>query len=417
MTVISVRALISVYSFAHRALYFARVDKEYLKRFEFHATRVLKKIKAKHDVLEPSWNGKRKFQIVRRILENQTGDICSFYLVPVDKRPLPQFRPGQFLTFEMPASGDAEPIVRCYSLSESPLEQRYYRISVKRLLAPPHAPPGTFPGLASNYFHDVLQEGEIIDIAAPAGEFCLHQRSPRPVVLIAGGVGITPLLSMLNWLVATKSQRDIWLFYGVRNRADHAMYDHLKDLQRDCPNLRLITFYSEPTEMCRQGVDYDVEGFVSVDIMKAVLRARNYEFYVCGPPPMMTMVMEGLAQWGVPEEDIMSEAFGPASVKKPTLVVSNDPAVPQKAAEAFNIVFSRSNKTLQWTPEAGSILEFAEENGVQLRSGCRVGNCGTCVSKIAKGDVDYVRKPSKQLKANACLACIAKPKSDLVLDL
>lgn len=424
LSTISIRAAISVYSFTHRALYFSRVDKEYRKQFESYASLVSQKIKIKQDANEPSWNGRRKFRVVWRTPETPNGDICSFFLVPADKRPLPRFNPGQFLTFEVPVPGQAQKVTRCYSLSECPIERRYYRISVKRLLAPPQAPPGTPPGLSSNYFHDAVQEGDVIDVFAPAGEFCLHKYSQRPVVLIAGGVGITPLLSMVNWLAAIKSRREVWLFYGVRNRSDHAMYSHLKTLQRENPNIRVVTFYSEPTAMCRRGIDYHVEGFVSVDVIKAVLKAPYHEFYVCGPPPMMKVVTDGLAAWGVPDQDVMTESFGPASTAAQDPEHPNDlsaqdtgDAETRDIVEIYDIVLARSKKTLQWTPEAGTLLELAEENGIPLRSGCRVGNCGTCTTALARGQVDYVRRPGRQLEANSCLACIARPKSDLVLDL
>ncbi|GBF27140.1 flavohemoprotein [bacterium MnTg02] len=419
---VSVRAAISIYSIAGRRAHANRQDREYIQLFEFLSSSILKKFEAEREKPELSWTGKRKFRVVRRQYEDYNNDICSFFLAPYDHRPLPPYRPGQFLTFELPIAGQPQPVVRCYSLSDSPtVNQQYYRISIKRLAPPPHAPPGTPPGLSSNYFHDNLREGDIVEVLAPSGEFCIDQQSERPVVLIAGGVGLTPLISMLNALAASRSKREIWFFYGVRNRGDHAMYDHLQRVRRQNPNVRTVIFYGDPTSKCRKGIDYDVEGFVSVELIKSLLKARNYKFYVCGPPPMMELVTTGLEEWGVPADDIMFEAFGPASLKKTAKLEDaageSDDAGRQEPAKIFKVVFARSKKTVQWTKSMGTLLDLAEANGVKARCGCRAGNCGTCVTPLRQGEVDYVHKPGKDPEPGYCLPCIALPKSDLVIDI
>ncbi|MGI9384152.1 MAG: FAD-binding oxidoreductase, partial [Methyloligellaceae bacterium] len=366
----SFRGLISVFAFTGRRWRAARLDREYLDLFEKLAGRALKTIDTDRQSREQTWSGKRKFRIVRRVYENLSKDICSFYLAPYDNRPIPRFRPGQFLTFELPVPWQRHPVVRCYSLSDSPTERGHYRISIKRLWAPSHAPAGTPPGVSSNYFHEHLQEGDIVDVLAPAGEFCLHQESERPVVLVAGGVGLTPLISMLNALVASGSRREIWFFYGVRNRAEHAMYDHLARIRREFPNVRTVIAYSRPTETCRKGIDYDIEGHVSVELLKPLLAARHCEFYVCGPTAMMDRVTADLAAAGVAPEDIRQEAFGPATAKTSPV---RDAASAADAGKTFRVEFSRSGKVVQWTKSLGTILELAEASGVKARCGCRAG--------------------------------------------
>lgn len=132
-----------------------------------------------------AWSGWRSFRVEARQIEDAAQSVCSYYLRPEDGLPLPAYLPGQFLTFKLTlASGDE--IVRCYSLSDAPSTDRY-RVSIKRV-------PG---GRSSNHFHDYVQPGSLLQVRAPAGHFHID-RSLAPVVLIAGGIGITPLLAMLN---------------------------------------------------------------------------------------------------------------------------------------------------------------------------------------------------------------------------
>ncbi len=164
-----------------------------------------------------AWPGYRSFHVERKVPEDSAGQVCSFYLVPEDGKPLPPFLPGQFLTFQLdiPApAGGTQTVVRCYSLSDAPQPNRY-RISVKR--APSPIGSAHPPGASSNYFHDLVEVGSTLKVRAPGGHFHID-RSDAPVVLIGGGVGITPMLSMLNWCLTAQPGREVWLFYGVRNR-------------------------------------------------------------------------------------------------------------------------------------------------------------------------------------------------------
>ncbi|MEO1159334.1 MAG: FAD-binding oxidoreductase, partial [Pseudomonadota bacterium] len=271
----SMRAAISVASFAGRRYQFARQEKKYIAQFRHVTARVFEDAPVQRQKPELLWQGKRKFRVVNRVYENFNQDVCSFYLEPFDGRSIPSFRPGQFLTFSVPVPGEAGPVTRCYSLSESPAVRNYYRVTVKRIGAPANAPEGTPPGQVSDYFHNHLQPGSIIDVYPPAGSFCLEENTEKPIVLIAGGVGITPILSMLNWLAATRSNREIWFFYGVRNRGEHAMYEYLQKLAGHMRNLRMVVAYSEPTNMCRHNVDYHLRGNITEEILRPVLEARD----------------------------------------------------------------------------------------------------------------------------------------------
>ena len=356
-----------------------------------------------------TWSGVRKFRIREKVAEG--GDICSFYLVPHDGKALPPFSPGQYLTFNLRLPGREKPLVRCYSLSDSPLQSDYYRVSIKRLGPPPREPDAP-PGLSSNYFHNDLQAGDIVDVKAPSGNFWLDLSKHRPVVLIGGGVGLTPMISMLNAICESGSQRETWFFYGVRNGDEHIMRAHLEALEAEYENVHVRVCYSDPKDDEVEGEGFHHGCRVSVDLFKKVLPSNNYEFYICGPPPMMEALTEGLDEWGVPEPDVFFEAFGPASVKK----IAQAPGSTVAAPTGQVVTFVRSNKQMTWDGSHGSILELAEANGIELDYGCRAGSCGTCIAAVKTGEVSYIEEPGSLPESGSCLACISIPKTDLALD-
>lgn len=363
-----------------------------------------------HDRGAGAWSGLRKFRVERRVMEAE--DICSFYLVPHDGKPLPSYEPGQYLTFSLKLPERDKPLVRCYSLSDSPFERNHYRVTIKRL-PPPRGRVDVPAGQSSGYFHGHVHEGDILDVKAPAGGFFLDLIQPRPVVLIAGGIGVTPMLSMFKALCQSAQRREAWLFYGLRHSGEHAFRADLERLVAQHDNARVRICYDDPRPDDRIGVTHHEQARVSVDLLKRTLPSNNYLFHICGPPPMMGALTADLAVWGVPEADIRTEAFGPASVKrteKPEIAAA-PPPVP-----ALQVTFARSGKTLPWAGTADNLLEFAEAHGISLDFGCRAGGCGTCLTAVKSGEVIYVREPDARPEAGSCLACVSRPKGDLVLD-
>ncbi len=382
--------------------------------FQQRAQLLLQSDQVERERSELSWNGNRKFYIDRKVEEAK--DICSFYLRPHDHKPLAPFLPGQYRTFQLKIPDEAKPLVRCYSLSDSPANRDHYRVTIKRLDPPPKEPEAP-PGRSSNFFHKGLVEGDILDVRAPSGHFYLDQATEKPVVLIGGGVGLTPVWSMLNAICDSGSRRETWFFYGIMNRNDHAMYDRMAEIRRTYDNVRIIVCYSRPTESCVEGRDFDQEGYVSVELFKKLLPSNNYEFYICGPPPMMQAVTSDLKEWGVPDGDVKFEAFGPATIKrKSPPKPAQDAAAAAAVGDGIEVVFERSGKTLHWKPDYGSLLEFAEANDISIDSGCRAGNCGTCVTAVKEGEVSYLSEPGAQPDEGSCLTCIAVPSGRLILD-
>ena len=360
-----------------------------------------------------AWNGYRKFQVDRKVYEDKNGNICSFYLLPHDGKGLPTFKAGQFLTLRVDTVTAAErrggvSLVRCYSLSDFSRNPNYYRITVKRL-TPPLADHEVLPGRASNHLHDNISQGDILDFEAPRGKFYLDLASQAPVVLVGGGIGVTPVLSMLNAIAETDSKREVWFFYGIRDSTEIIMSDHLEKLSREKENVHLHICYSNPQEdEIRESNKH--RGHISVDLLKRLLPYNNYRFYVCGPSAMMRSITQDLNIWGVPDEHVFMEAFGPAAVKP----VSMDES--KEATSDITVTFSKSGETYPWEFDAASILDFAEAKGHPIDAGCRIGNCNTCMTAVKEGKVRYLHDPDTMPNEGSCLTCISVPEGRIVLD-
>lgn len=413
MSAATLKAAASATALAGRRMKLSRLNKEYLREFDQLAARSFRAQSAKRLTHDQAWQGTRKFRVERRIYEDHAQSVCSFYLVPYDGRPLPPFEAGQFLTFKLAVPGQKQEVVRCYSLTSNPTEQRYYRVSIKRLAGAP-GDAAVPPGIASNHFHDHLQEGAIVEAFAPSGDFVLDPNSEKPIVFIAGGVGLTPFMSMLHQLSAEKSPREVWLFYGTRNSTEHLMRGHLEHARKYHPKFRTVIAYSRPTSACRRGVDYDVAGHIGVPLMEPLLKARECEIYVCGPGGMIDTVTRDLAHLGVPQENVKLERFAEATTEQTRAPVSDRDA---ESGGRFKVAFARSGVTGNWSAKGGSLLEFAEAEGIKARCGCRQGICGMCATPVRQGEVTYLSRPAKEPAQGTCLPCITQPKSDLVLEL
>lgn len=361
---------------------------------------------------ETAWNGYRKFTVARKVMECE--DTYSFYLTPHNRSPLPPFKPGQYLTFELHPPNAAKPLVRCYSLSDGALSDEHYRVTIKRAL-PPVNDPAIPPGIVSSYFSDHVKEGDILNVKAPSGRFYLDVEVDRPVVLISGGIGITPMLAMARYLTHIRDPREIHFFFGCRNSRDHMFRDEVIELQNANSNLRLHICYSRPLESDVHGRDFHHEGRVTLDLMKEILPSSNFEYYLCGPGPFMDTLVNGLYDWGVPKKDVKFEAFGPATVKSAPKEAAVQSESTRQAGEP--IEFARSGKTVAWDSSMETLLEFAEHQGITtIEGGCRAGSCGSCLVAIKQGEVEYILEPGSPPEEGTCLSCICRPKGRLVID-
>ena len=353
------------------------------------------------------WSGFREFSVERVVRpENESGSIASFYLAPCDGKELPKFAPGQFLTFRLKVPGAPKDVVRCYSLSDSHNPGRY-RVSIKRVPK----------GVASNYFHDHVKEGDVLELRQPAGKFCVDLLDPTPVVLLGAGVGVTPMLSMLNGITAEQPDREVWFPFSNRCGEEIIQREHLEELSSRAPKARLHFLYSQPSAHDQALIAADpmhLEGRVERSLLEEVLPrscVRTHQFYICGPGQMMEDTERDLLEWGVPSENIDMEAFGSGSVS----ALQHDPTGPVKGVSC-EVRYARSGKTLTWSSDSGTLLEMAQKDGLDLEFGCGAGDCGTCQVTVRSGDVAYVREPPENPEAGTCLVCIAVPKTDVVLE-
>ncbi|MBF0341140.1 MAG: 2Fe-2S iron-sulfur cluster binding domain-containing protein [Magnetococcales bacterium] len=361
----------------------------------------------------PAWPGMREMRVANKTIEDPDGTIVSFELVPVDGKPLPAFVPGQFLTFRLripdPATGQPTSLARCYSLSDRPgLES--YRISVKRI-------PG---GVGSGHLHDRVQTGAVLEVMAPSGRFCLHPGND-PVALIAGGIGITPLLSMINAQIARDPDRELWLFYGVRHSGEALQSAHLQALAERHPGFHYLLCCSQPGPEERPGVDYHHAGRVDITLLRLSLRLRPYLFYLCGPQTMLESLIPALEAWGVPGERIHTENFGVVSeAARPPLalpVATSALPVPRDAGGGGIVTFRLANKKVRWDGSVRTLLEFAENQGIEAPYGCRSGACGACQCVLEAGEVNYLSNPDYTPEPGTCLLCVTAPRTDLTLEL
>ncbi len=372
-----------------------------------------------------AWPQTRAFRVSARVDEDAAQSQCSFYLQPLDGQPLPDFRPGQFLTFVLQVpdaarEGGFRSVTRCYSLSDAPAPAQY-RVTIKRV-PPPPGRPELPPGVSSNHFHEHVQVGDTLQVKAPAGHFHIDAASSVPAVLVAGGIGITPMMSMLRWCLQHQPERDVVLYYGLRNGLDHAFKPQLEALAHQHPRFTLHVVYSRPANDDVPGRDFQHQGHVDLALMQRTLPHGQHQFYICGPAAMMETLVPSLAAWGVREDDLHFEAFGPASVPKPGAAGAADAggkgpagALPASAA-SFEVQFSRSGRTLHWDGRDASLLDFAERHGVDVDSGCRAGSCGSCEVRVLSGAVACAQQPDHTAAPGHCLLCVGRPTSNLVLE-
>lgn len=367
-----------------------------------------------------SWSGWRKFEVRKKIIENKAGDICSFYFYPHDRKKLPDFKPGQFLMFRLDIPdpenpGETTEETRCYSLSDSP-NSRYYRISVRKVPPPPNMPDAPC-GLVSSFLHEHVKEGDLIDVQAPSGDFFLETDHETPIALIAGGVGVTPILSMCNALIDRKSNREVWIFFGVRNPDDLVMLPNFEYAASHLKNAHVTICFSmlmpkgvEDGAVMDSGIVYR-KGRADSEMLRKVMPGNNYAYYICGPEVMMTSLERDLMAWGVPKSKIHWEAFGETHTAPPASAAPG---------QALSITYVASGKTLTWSGEKSirAAAKAAKYKEKKVKYACGQGKCGCCLTALKSGEVAYtsVQPAFSGLQEGYCLPCIATPKTAIELD-
>lgn len=263
---------------------------------------VEEKLYQQAEQVKGGWSGFKPFRVARKV--QQSSEISSFYLQPMDGHSLPAFKPGQYLSVKVQSEQFEHTEIRQYSLSDA-YDQNQYRISVKREVALDEDVP---VGKVSNYLHDHVEEGAEVLVHAPGGDFFLKD-SEKPLVLISGGVGLTPMVSMLNSLVKQGVEREIIWLHGTRNKHTHAFAEHINMLDRDLPQFTRAVFYEDTTDAI-EGEDFNHQGYISIDNLKRYC-TQDAEFYYCGPMPFMQSIHRQLKALGITDAQLNYEVFGP----------------------------------------------------------------------------------------------------------
>ncbi|AMO57780.1 dihydropteridine reductase [Endozoicomonas montiporae] len=248
---------------------------------------------------EGGWRGTRPFRIRRK--EKESDLITSFYLEPVDGKPVAHFYPGQYISIYIRPDDYDFHCIRQYSLSDAP-NGKHYRISVKR------EGSEASKGLISHYLHDSLNVDDIVQLSPPVGDFFLDPEETTPVVLLSGGVGQTPVLSMLNTLTINKSDRPIRYVHNAINSQVHAFGKHTRALSSQHNNIKQFLFYDAPTQHCS---GHDFTGSLDMDSIRQDIQLPGAHYYFCGPAGYLSMINSTLKSWGIPESHIHYEIFGP----------------------------------------------------------------------------------------------------------
>ena len=290
---------------------------------------------------------------------------------------------------------------RSYSISSSPTEREYVELTVRR------EPRGA----VSRHIDDLLKVGDQIEAGGPVGRFTFTGTEADSIVLIAGGVGITPMMSITRYLTQLSWPGDIFFIYTCRTPSDFIFADEIAALQRRNPKLHVTVTMSGA-----EGTEWKgPTGRITKELLtQTVPNLASRRIHLCGPPAMMESMKSMLAELEVPPDQVKTEAFG-AIKPTPAAGTTTKPTAP---ATGPLVTFSKNNKSAKIHVDQ-TVLELSEELGIGIEFSCRVGTCGVCKVKMTSGEVEMAVEDALDAddKTNGIiLACQAKPKGDIAVE-
>ena len=341
--------------------------------------------------VEP-WNGFLRVALVK----DETSTVKSFYLETLDGAALPfQWQAGQYLNVFVPTPGNTT--VRSYSISSAAnqFNDQFVRLTIKQ-------EPG---GQGSTFMHEALSVGDLIEVSGPHGDFTYQKGKETGLVLIGGGVGVTPLMAVLEQLVAEKSTLPIKAVFAFRDETQIIFAERLHQLASDMPNLDVTLVLSQPSRP-----DWNGEtGYIRQPLLHRICPdIADHRVHLCGPAPMMDQVTKTLADLGVAADAIHTESFGAAT-----------PKAEDKTSKPFSIHFKKTGKSA--TGRIGdTILDVALREKIVIPHVCGIGTCGTCRMRVISGDFEAPPTDlisAQDISQGFVLACKARPQTDIELDI
>ncbi|KRW95163.1 2Fe-2S iron-sulfur cluster-binding protein [Paracoccus sp. MKU1] len=335
-----------------------------------------------------------ELEVVERV--QQSRNVVSLTLRPTDPTGFVPFRAGQHLAFRL---GLPQRSVATYTISSSPRDRGRYRISVK------HEPQGQG---GSDYFHSKAQVGTRLRALAPRGSFVLAEDN-RPVILLSGGIGITPALSMLHEL-AQGAPRPVYFIHACSDASEHNFQQEVAGIARGRPWIRILTAYAAGSADDLAHGNCQHLGILDRDMLRGWLPLDDYRVYMCGPGGFMDAMRAALTGLGLADSDIRQESFGSP------LPANSAQVRPTAEQSGVEVRFGRTGLDSTWNG-AANLLEFAEAQGLSPDFSCRAGVCGSCQCGLLNGEVEYDEEPLDPLPPGQILLCCSRPKGPIELDL
>ncbi len=345
-----------------------------------------------------NWRGQLRVSSI----VTETPSVKTFRLLPSSNGSLLPFTfvPGQFLNVAFWIGGAK--MNRSYSISSSPTEREYVELSVRR------EPRGA----VSRHIDDLLKVGDLIEASGPVGKFTFNGTEADSIVLIGGGVGITPMMSIARYLTERSWPGDIFFIYTCRTPSDFIFANEIAALERRNPKLHVAVTISKA-----EGTDWKgARGRITKEwLTQTVPELASRRIHICGPPAMMDSTKAMLAELGVPPDQVKTEAFGAV---KPAPAAAGTTAKPTAPATGPLVTFSKNNKSAK-IHVGQTVLELSEELAIGIEFSCRVGTCGICKVKMTSGEVEMEVQDALDAedKANGIiLACQAIPKGEVAVE-
>lgn len=341
----------------------------------------------------------RAYKVIRKV--DETPHAISIFLKADDGAPLGAFRAGQYLSFDIPRIGRRDYVISTFSPKPS-----IYRITVVHN-------GERRPRSAIRYWAEDIAESDVVKAAGPEGAFHLPSALERPVVVMSKDIGEAAVAAIAEELAVIAPRHRAIFLHSTFNGSSFALKAKLASLKTDLPNASWKIWFSDPGKTDRVGREFDLRGALDVARHIDLFPQEPFDAYICGPADFVAETEASLRNLNTHWRQIFKESMG-ATIAPPAESIREYELPP---LEPRTVEFSRSGKKATWTPERGTLLEFAESLGIQARHSCRTGMCGTCAQRLLSGELIKIRETSAKPREGFELLCSNVPASDIKLDL